>query len=454
MSYLPHTDIERREMLDAIGVETLEALYADVPANARFPEFELPEPLSELQLERHMRALAEQNRHGNESISYLGAGAYEHYIPAAVNEVISRNEFYTAYTPYQAEASQGILQAMFEYQTMICRLTGMDVANASHYDGATALAEAVRMALNAVPRERSRVIVSPTVNPRYREVVQTYLMATDAEIVGERTVAANLGASLDDLTALLDHESAALVIQNPNFLGQFENIAGLADTVHNAGALLIVVADPIALGRFQAPGSYGADVVVADGQPLGIPLSFGGPHLGVFAARQAYVHKLPGRLVGETQDADGRRGYVLTLAAREQHIRRARATSNICTNSGLMALAATTYMATLGERGLQQVAELCYHKSHYAAAKIAEIRGCEVNPQAPAQSFFKEFVVSLPRSVSAVNEILLNDFGILGGFDLEASYPAFKNHMLIAVTEKRTKADIDRLVSGLHRALA
>lgn len=453
MGYLPHTETERREMLEAIGVSQLEQLFSDIPESSRYPDLTLPSPLSQMELTRHMQVLSEQNLHTGNRLSFLGAGAYEHFIPATVDEVLRRSEFSTAYTPYQAEASQGMLQALFEYQSMICRLTAMDVANASHYDGSTALAEAVRMALNIAKRGRHKVILSPTVNPHYREVVRTYLQGSDAEIVGEQIPVPGLAGNLKPLTALLDEETAALVIQSPDFFGQFENVTGLADAVHEAGALLIVVTDPIALGRFQPPGNYGADVVVADGQPLGIPLSFGGPYLGIFTARREHVHHMPGRLVGETMDSEGRRGYVLTLAAREQHIRRARATSNICTNAGLMALAAATYLATLGEAGLREVAELCYHKSHYAAAQIGRISGVQINPQAPDAPFFREFVVSLPRPVAAVNQTLSEQFGILGGYDLGASDSQFESHILIAVTEMRTKEDIDRLVDGLQQAI-
>lgn len=441
-------------MLEVIGVDRIEALFADIPAQSRYPDIALPASLPELELGRHMRAQAEQNLHSGERLCFLGAGAYQHFIPATVDEVLRRNEFYTAYTPYQAEASQGMLQAMFEYQSMICRLTAMDVANASHYDGSTALAEAVRMALNAGGRDRRKVIVSPTVNPRYQDVVHTYLQGTDSVLTGEQISVREGVHGGNSLTVLLDDETAALVIQSPDFFGQFENVSGLADAVHASGALLIVVADPIALGRFQAPGNYGADIVVADGQPLGIPLSFGGPYLGVFAARREHVHHLPGRLVGETVDVDGRRGYVLTLAAREQHVRRARATSNICTNAGLMALAAATYMATLGERGMREVAELCYHKSHYAAQQIARLPGLRINPHAPGKPFFKEFVVSLPKPVIEVNRILLDEFGILGGYDLAQLNPEFEGHMLIAVTEVHAKSGIDQLIEALRQATA
>lgn len=450
MTYFPHTDADRKAMLDAIGVAALEDLFEDVPPGVRFPDLELPAPCSEMEIGQEMRRLADSNDDPDRRDCFLGAGTYHHYSPATVDYVLQRGEFYTSYTPYQPEISQGMLQAMFEYQSMICRLTGMEVSNASHYDGATSLAEGVLLALNAEKRKRNRVILSPAVHPQYREVVRTYLRGWDLEIIGDEKPEAGIG----DLKALLDDRTAALAIQNPNFFGQFEEVKDLASAVHEAGALLIVVADPIALGRFQPPGDYGADIVVAEGQSLGIPPSFGGPHLGIFATRQAYVHSLSGRLVGETADVEGKRGYVLTLATREQHIRRARATSNICTNAALTALGAAVYLATMGESGFKQVAELCYHKSHYAASRISELPGFAVNPQAPQRPFFKEFVVESPGPVDEVNRVLLDEFGIVGGYDLGRDYPHLNRHMLIAVTEMNTRSAIDRLVDGLRQATA
>jgi glycine dehydrogenase subunit 1 len=446
MSYVPHTDAERSDMLAAIGLARMDELFPDVPARVRFPKLNLPPPASELDIAREMRALAARNLAVDPSLSFLGAGTYHHFRPATVDYVLSRAEFYTSYTQYQPEVSQGMLQALFEYQSMICRLTGMEVSNASHYDGATALAEAVLLALNVAQGKRSTIILSPDVHPQYRDVVKTYLRGTHAAtVVGDDDGALDL----DRLTALLDQETAALVIQNPNFFGQCESIDGLAEAVHRAGALLVVVTDPIALGLFKPPGDYGADVVVADGQSLGIPPSFGGPHLGIFAARMAHVRRLSGHLVGATVDSDGRRGYVLTLATREQHIRRAKATSNICTNSALCALGAAAYLTTMGKSGLRQVAELCFHKSHYAAAEIGKLKGFTVNPQAPARPFFKEFVVKLPRPVADVNQQLSKHYGMIGGYDLGRDYPHLKDHMLLAVTETNTRAAIDRLVRAL-----
>jgi len=449
MTYVPHTERETREMLAAIGVARLEDLFADVPAAVRFPALKLPPPSSEMEIAADMQALARRNFGVDPSLSFLGAGAYHHFRPATVDYVLRRGEFYTSYTQYQPEASQGMLQALFEYQSMICRLTGMEVSNASHYDGATALAEAVVLALNVAQGKRRKIIMSPAVHPQHREVVRTYLRGTHADsVTGDEDGRSDLA----DLLKRLDGETAALVIQNPNFFGQCEPVDGLADAVHRAGALLIVVTDPIALGMFRPSGAYGADVAVADGQALGIPPSFGGPYLGILASRMEYVRRLSGHLVGETVDAGGRRGYVLTLATREQHIRRAKATSNICTNSAVCALAAAAYLATMGKQGLRDVAELCFHKSHYAAAEIGRLKGFAVNPQ--GRPFFKEFVVRLPRPPAEVNEILRERHGIIGGYDLGRDYPHLADHMLFAVTEVNTRAAIDRLVGALREIAA
>jgi glycine dehydrogenase subunit 1 len=446
MTYVPHTEAERAEMLAAIGVGRTDELFDAVPAHVRFPKLGLPPPCSEIEIEGEMQALAARNFAADPSASFLGAGTYHHYRPATVDYVLQRGEFYTAYTPYQPEVSQGVLQALFEYQSMMCRLTALEVSNAGHYDGATALAEAVLLALNMGQGQRNKILLSQAVHPQYRAIVKTYLRGTHAAVVAGGD---DRGADLDQLKSQLDGQTAALVIQSPNFFGQFEPVEGLADLLHGAGALLIVVTDPIALGRFRPPGAYGADIAVADGQCLGIPPSFGGPHLGIFATRMAHVRRLSGHLVGETVDLEGRRGYVLTLATREQHIRRAKATSNICTNSTACAIAATAYLATMGKAGLRQVAELCFHKSHYAAAEIARREGFQVNPQAPEKPFFKEFVVRLPRPAAEINRRLREEFGIIGGYDLGRDYPHLREHMLIAVTELHTRATIDRFVAAL-----
>jgi glycine dehydrogenase subunit 1 len=450
MTYLPHTNNEREEMLATIGVRRLDDLFEGVPEALRFPRLRLPPACSEMEIAREMQMLADCNLPVEPSACFLGAGVYHHYRPATVDYVLRRGELYSAYTPYQAEASQGELQAMFEFQSMVCRLTGMEVSNCSHYDGATSLAEAVLLALNATKGKRDTVIISPTVHPQYRQIVKTYLRGTHAAIVAGDEDAA---ADLDLLRRRVDARTAALVIQNPDFLGQMEDpdaLRGLADGLHRAGALLIVVVDPIALGLFEPPGAYGADIVVAEGQALGLPPSFGGPHLGLLAARRTHVRRLAGHLVGETTDAQGLRGYVLTLATREQHIRRAGATSNICTNSALCALGAAVYLATMGNGGLRQVAELCFHKSHYAAAEIGKLGNLVVNPQAPAKPFFKELVVRLPLPVAELNRRLRQEHDIIGGYDLGADYQHLRQHMLLAVTEMHSRSAIDRLVGALR----
>lgn len=449
MTYLPHTDIDRKVMLEAIGLSSMAELFTDVPERIRFRELQLPAATTEMEIAREMQELAENNINPPASASFLGAGAYNHYSPPTVDYVLRRGEFYTSYTPYQPEISQGMLQTMFEYQTMICQLTGMEISNSSHYDGATALAEGVLLALDETKGNRSQILLSPALHPQYRQVVQTYMRGVGVEVLGGE----DSGADIADLKARLDGRTAALVIQNPNFFGQFEDVHGLAEAVQAVGAVLIVVSDPISLGLFQPPGAYGADVVVADGQPLGIPLSFGGPHLGIFATRKKHVRRLVGRLVGETVDVEGRRGYVLVLGTREQHIRRAKATSNICTNAALTALGAAVYLATMGKSGLRQVAKLCYDKSHYAAAQIGQLPGITINPQAPEKAFFKEFVVRLPRRVAEVNTSLLNGFGITGGYDLGQDFPHLEGNMLVAVTEMNTRSEIDRLVEGLREII-
>jgi glycine dehydrogenase subunit 1 len=432
-------------MLAAIGVERVEDLFHDVPAACRFPGLSLPEPLSEMEILAELQALSEENLDVGHFSSFLGAGSYNHYVPRLVDHIISRSEFYTAYTPYQPEISQGTLQSIFEYQSMICALTGMDAANASHYDGATSTAEAVIMALNVARGKRKRVIVSPAVHPQYRAVVRTYTQGMGLEIVGDQ----DLRATLDDLTGLLDQNTACLIVQTPNFFGQIEDLEGLAEAVHAVKAMLVVVADPVSLGLLRPPGEYGADIVVGEGQALGNGLNFGGPYLGFFACRAKDVRRTAGRLVGQTVDAEGKRGFVLTLSTREQHIRRERATSNICTNQALCALATAVHLAALGPKGLRKLAELCYHKAHYAAERIAGLDGYEVIGDGP---FFKEFVVRCPGPVKAVNDHLLEEWGILGGYDLGRDYPHLEDHMLVCVTEVISREEIEALVRALAEA--
>jgi glycine dehydrogenase subunit 1 len=439
MSYIPHSDADRQAMLAAIGVQSVQELFQDVPAHVRFPELDLPAALSELEAQRELNDLARSNFTMADGPCFLGAGAYHHFVPAVVDAVLRRGEFYTAYTPYQPEVSQGTLQAIFEYQTMICALTGMQVSNASHYDGATAMAEAVVTAVNVQRMKRRKVLVSPYVHPEYRAVTRTYTRGMGLEIVGD-----SMGAEWMDL---LDQETACVLVQYPDFLGHVRDLTPYAEAAHGKGALLIVVTDPIALGLFKPPGVFGADIVVGEGQGLGAGLNFGGPYLGFFATRAKYVRKMAGRLVGQTVDTEGERGFVLTLSTREQHIRRERATSNICTNQGLVALAAAVYMAALGRCGMRQVAALCYHKAHYAHQRIGEIAGFSVDGDGP---FFKEFVVQCPRPVNEINGHLMQDWGIIGGYDLGRDYAQLEKHMLVCVTEMNTREEIDLLVEALQ----
>jgi glycine dehydrogenase subunit 1 len=433
-------------MLQAVGVEHMEELFNDVPQEFRFPQLNLPSGLSEMEALSEAEGLAMATESTRDLACFLGAGAYNHYVPAAVDAIIQRGEFLTAYTPYQPELSQGTLQAIFEYQSLVANLTGMEASNASHYDGATATAEAAVLAYYHFREKRNRFLLSQAVNPQYREVVRTYLQGyTGVEITGDEPDVDPF-ASPDELSGRVDANTALVVVQYPDFFGRIYDLTALAQSVHAAGALLCVIVNPMALGLIRPPGEFGADIVVGEGQPLGIPLSFGGPYLGIFATKKEFVRKIAGRLVGETVDKQGRRGYVLTLTAREQHIRREKATSNICTNQGLMALASVVYMSLLGKKGLRQVAELCFHKAHYAAEEIAAIPGFKVCLPAP---FFHEFVVCCPKPVEEINLHLL-DHEILGGYDLGKDYPALKNHMLVAVTEMNTREEIDLLVSVLQ----
>lgn len=443
--FIPHTDSEREEMLRVIGVSSLDELFQAVPKAYRFPKLNLPPALSEMEVSAELSDLAAANESTRDLVCFLGAGAYNHYIPSAVDAVIRRGEFLTAYTPYQPEVSQGTLQAVFEYQSLVANLTGMEVSNASHYDGATAAAEAAVLAYHHFRGKRPRIVMSAAVNPQYRAVVRTYMCGYNGiDIVGDDEK--QPFASLESLAGLIDMNTSLVIVQYPDFFGTIQDLTAFAQTVHAAGALLCVAVNPTALGMLTPPGDFGADIVVGEGQPLGIALSFGGPYLGMFATKKDLVRKISGRLVGETQDEKGQRGYVLTLTAREQHIRREKATSNICTNQGLMALASAVYMSLLGKDGLRRVAELCYHKAHYAAEKIGKIPGYKLINQGP---FFHEFVVKTPVPVADLNLHLL-DHGFLGGYDLGKDYPGLEDHMLIAVTEMNTKEDIDILCEILE----
>ena len=446
--FIPHTEAETNEMLKVIGVKGIKDLFTDVPERFRFPDLKLPKAMTEMEILAEMQEFAEANEATDHLACFLGAGAYRHYIPAAVNAIISRGEFYTAYTPYQPEVSQGTLQAIFEFQTLVANLTGMDVSNASHYDGATAAAEAGVMAYHHFRGKRGKILLSSAVNPQYREVMCSYLCGYEnLELVTQQD-AKEAMADPNELAHLIDDQTALVLVQYPDFFGRLFDYQKLVQKTHEAGALFAMVVNPTALGLLKTPGEMGADIVVGEGQPLGIPLSYGGPYLGFLATRKEFVRKISGRLVGETTDAEGRRGYVLTLTAREQHIRREKATSNICTNQGLMALAATVYMSLLGKQGMKQVANLCYQKAHYAAKMINNLPGFTVLSDRP---FFHEFVVRCPGEVEHINEHLL-EMGFLGGYDLGSVYPSLKNHMLVAVTEMLSKQDIDDFVDALKEA--
>ena len=427
--YLPTTDMEREEMLRIIGLASVEELFTDIPPQHRNPPWNLPRPMSELELRRDVESLASQNADTSRYACFLGAGAYNHFTPSIVRQLISRGEYLTAYTPYQPEVSQGTLQVTYEFQSMVCELLGMEVANAGMYDGASSLAEAVLMACRVTGRDR--VAVAQTVSPRYQDVINTYALPQGLNVV-----------AVDPVSLDLDGTEACLVVQYPNFLGCIEDLAGLAQAIHGVGGLLVVSADPIAAALYQPPGACGADIVTGEGQALGLPLSFGGPYLGLFATRQELIRQMPGRLAGGTVDQQGRPGYVLTLSTREQHIRRERATSNICTNQALVALAATVYMAALGRQGLRQVALQCYHKAHYAAQRLAELDGYSL---ASNGAFFQEFPVSCPVPPSEINARLL-ERGIIGGLDVGDQ---IANGMLLCVTEMNTRQEIDDLVEAM-----
>lgn len=441
-SYLPHTDADRRKMLDAIGVDSVDSLFEDIPAAVRLnTPLHLPAALSEPELIQEMRSMATRNINLQDQICFLGAGAYDHYIPSVVDHVIRQSEFYTAYTQYQPEISQGYLQALWEYQSMIAEITGMDVANASMYDGGTAVAEAAMMASNVSGRKE--IIMLSTVHPHYRQIVTTY--AVDRELQIQYVNFADGITDMNELGRSISKSTAAVIIQSPNFFGSIEDIKQIGEMAHAEGAYLIAAVDPISLGILASPGSLGADIVVGEGQSMGIPISFGGPYLGFFAATEKLMRKMPGRIIGQTKDHDGKRGFVLTLQAREQHIRRDKATSNICSNEALCALAAAVYLAAVGKEGYRQIASQCLQKARYAYEQLTALPGCEKVFDAP---FFKEFVIRLKKPVAEVNAILQKE-GILGGLDLGKYYPDMQNCMLVCVTEKRSKQEIDKLVSRM-----
>jgi glycine dehydrogenase subunit 1 len=444
MTYSPHTDADRARMLEAVGVGSVEDLFADIPEAVRAGDWTVPEPLAEQEVRAELARLAASNRIPD--VSFLGAGVYRHLVPAVVGEVIGRPEFATAYTPYQPEVSQGTLQSIYEFQSLICELTGMEVATASHYDGATATAEAALMACRLT--RRHRVAVSAAVNPDYRRVLETYCSGPGVEVVTvpvDRSPGASGSTDPNEAATALGDDVACLVAAQPNFFGQLEPMPELAEAAHAAGALLVAVVEPTSLAVLAPPGAYDADIVAAEGQPLGIPASFGGPYVGLMAARMASVRQMPGRLVGATRDVQGRKGYVLTLQAREQHIRREKAASNICTNQALMALAATAYLGAVGPEGLREVAELSMTQARHVAAALSAAGLAERRFDGP---FFAEVAMVVPDA--ARRHAALAERGIVAGHLLERDDPDLADTLLLAATELTTDADIERLVAGLE----
>lgn len=445
MHYIPNTAEVEKELLQAIGVRRFEDLLVNIPENfLKKCQINLPSPLSELEITKYMENLASTNRHSGNTVSFLGGGAYDHFIPAVVDFLISRSEFYTAYTPYQPEVSQGTLQSIYEYQSLICRLTNMEVANASLYDGATALAEAAIMSVNTTGR--NRILISPLINPFAIDVLRTYLgnRAIEIELLPE----SNGLSDFTDLADYLDDKIAALLVQSPNFLGNIENLNGISKILEDNKSLLVVSVDPISLSILKSPGELGAHIAVAEGQPLGIHQSFGGPYLGVIASKKSLIRKMPGRIVGETVDVDGKRGYVLVLQTREQHIRRERATSNICTNQGLMALAATIYLSLMGKNGLNRVATLCLNNSHYLCERITALQGFDLAYD--NTPFFKEFVVKTPVPAKKIIDAGVKE-NIFSGIDLGVYRKEWEKSLLIAVTEKKTCQEMDDFVKFLSK---
>jgi glycine dehydrogenase subunit 1 len=442
MRYIPNSPEERAEMLEVVGLNSADELFRSIPKDVQLGRaLNITEPLSEPEVIGGMESLADKNTAAKKP-SFLGAGVYSHYSPTVVDHLIQRSEFFTSYTPYQPEVTQGTLQYIFEFQTLVCQLTGMEVANASMYDGSTSMAEAFLMAARVT--RRSKVLVAETVHPEYIAVAKTYV--THSEIPMETlNFDAETGRVLD--LEKLDNQTAAIVIQSPNFFGCIEDLEAIAEKAHAVGALLIVVVtEAISFGLLKTPGECGADIVVGEGQSWGVPMSFGGPHVGIFATKDKYVRNMPGRLAGIAYDKNGNRGFVLTLATREQHIRREKATSNICTNQGLIALAATIYMETMGKKGLQEVAEQNVQKANYAKKQIAKLEGFSIPFSTPT---FNEFVVRCPKNAEETLAKLLNENGIIGGLAISKYYQNRDNEVLVCVTETNTKAQIDGLVEGL-----
>jgi glycine dehydrogenase subunit 1 len=443
MTFNPHTPEDRAEMLKAAGAASIAEFFAPIPERVRFPELRLPRKLTEMEAAARMQELAARNLAPAPGRTFLGAGSYQHFVPATVDQIISRGEYYTAYTPYQPEVAQGTLQTIYEFQTMVAGLLGTEVANASMYDGATALAEGALVTVSS-SKKKKRVVVAGTVHPSYREVLRTYLDGLQVDLV-ELALPDGFVTTVDDVRAALSDDLACLVVQYPNFFGGIEDIQAMADAAHRVGGALVVGTYPIPLGLLKSPGELGADVVAAEGQALGVAQSYGGPYVGLLGTRQQFIRQLPGRIAGMTTDSEGKRGFVLTLQTREQHIRREKATSNICTNQGLMATAATVHMATLGPEGFREVANRCYQNAHYLADRISALPGYSIALDAP---FFHEFVVRCPVPAAEVNEKLL-ERGIIGGLDLGRFDPSLANSMLVCATELHDRESLDRFVDSL-----
>lgn len=437
--YIGNTKEDKAQMLKEIGFDNINSLFKSVPKSVHLDRaLNLPEAQSEMELVKNLKALSNENSNLDDFTCFLGAGAYDHYIPAAIDQIISRQEFYTAYTPYQPEISQGTLQVIFEYQTMISKLTGLPVANASMYDGATAMTEAAILACEST--KRSEILIAKSVHPESIQVLNTYAKFRNISLI--EIDYKNGQIDIDDLKNKMSSNTAAVIVQSPNFFGIIEHIESISHMIHENKSLLIVSADPISLALLKSPGELGADIAVGEGQSLGNTLSFGGPYLGFMAVTEKLMRKIPGRIVGQTVDKEGKRGFVLTLQTREQHIRREKATSNICSNQALNALIATIYLTMMGKEGLKEVANLCLQKSHYAYDELIKTGKFNLVFTAP---FFKEFILNSKETVSELNKKLLES-KILGGYDVEKHYPELENGYLVAVTEKRTKEEIDFMV--------
>lgn len=443
MAFVPNIDDDRKKMLETIGVDSFEELIKEIPENVRLKEkLNLPEKLSEYEVYRYLYELSSRNITASSHICFMGGGAYDRFIPAIVQSVIERPEFRTAYTPYQAEVSQGTLQAMYEFQSMICNLTGMDVSNASLYDGGSALAEACLMSY--AHNRKSHFVIAGTINPFFKRVMET--ICAGKELTFEYIIASDGTCDLEKLENAVNEHTSAVIVQHPNPYGILEQVHKIGEIAHNKNAIYIAIVDMISLGILEAPSEYNADITVAEGQPLGIPMNFGGPYLGIFACKKDFVRKMPGRIAGITEDADGKRAFVLTLQTREQQIKREKATSNICTNQGLFMLAATVYMSIMGKNGIKEVAEQSLYKTHYLADKIVQIPGFKLAIDKP---FFFDFLVETPVEPSIIINDAIN-YGILAGIDT-SKFPECKKGLLISVTEKRTKEEMDNFVEYLKK---